>query len=63
MTRITFKITNQEQTVVIDADLNTVGTVLGLKNELAAKTNSNSSNIKLIHKGIQFTQNRKNFER
>lgn len=51
MTKITFKITNQEQSVVLDVDLASVGTILGLKEKLAQKTDTTSSNVKLIHKG------------
>ena len=53
MVKITFKITNQEQTIVMDVDVNAVKDILGLKEKLAQQTNSSPSNIKIIHKGIQ----------
>ena len=53
MVKITFKITNQEQTVVLDVDVNATKDILSLKEKLAQQTNSSASNIKIIHKGIQ----------
>ena len=51
MVKITFKITNQEQSVVMDVDTNEVKDILALKERLAQKTNSAAANIKIIHKG------------
>ena len=51
MVRINFKITNQEQTLVMDVDINTVKDILALKEKIGEKTDSSAANIKIIHKG------------
>jgi len=51
MVKITFKSPTQAQPFTLDVDVNAVGSVLKLKEQVGAHTNDPVANIKLIHKG------------
>lgn len=52
MVKITFKSPTQAQPFTLDVNVNTIGSVLKLKEQVGAHTGDPAANIKLIHKGI-----------